>query len=172
VVLNQRPLPVLVSGSNSHDESLDRDTEAFAASLLRIKPCTPIEQFFRDSGRTLMEAIFTVMTERTDAKAIRRFLDLPRAHIQKGLKGIRTYPLIDPGAHEQGSGILATAANALKPVSSSPVGGSSSAHMGRSRMGAEAQALGVSLLQTGHEGRDSAAAGRLARQPRALVDEC
>src|SRR5260370_41338331 len=39
---------------------------------------------------------------------------MPRAEMQKALTGTRAYPLIDPGAHEQGSGILATVANAVK----------------------------------------------------------
>ena len=34
---------------------------------------------------------------------------------QQVLSGTRAFPLIDPGAHEQGSGIPATAANAVKP---------------------------------------------------------
>ena len=43
------------------------------------------------------------------------FLARPRNEIHKLLAGTRAYPLVDPQAHEQGAGILATAANAVKP---------------------------------------------------------
>jgi hypothetical protein len=66
-------------------------------------------------ARTLIEAIFQVVQDRSNAGGIADFLALPRADIQERLTGTRAYPLIDPGAHEQGSGILVTAANAVKP---------------------------------------------------------
>src|SRR5216683_2901911 len=85
-----------------------------AASLIRGQARTPTEEFFRESSRTLIEAIFQVVQERGNSTGIANFLALPRAEIQKALIGTRAYPLIDPGAHEQGSGILATVANAVK----------------------------------------------------------
>jgi type IV secretory pathway TraG/TraD family ATPase VirD4 len=97
------------------DDSFTMDAEAMAASLIRTQARTASEEFFRESGRTLIEAIFQVVQDRTHAGGITDFLALPRADIQERLTGTRAYPLIDPGAHEQGSGILATAANAVKP---------------------------------------------------------
>jgi type IV secretory pathway TraG/TraD family ATPase VirD4 len=94
--------------------SFTMDAEAMAASLIRGQARTPTEEFFRESSRTLIEAIFQVLQERGNSTGIANFLALPRAEIQKALTGTRAYPLIDPGAHEQGSGILATVANAVK----------------------------------------------------------
>src|SRR5712692_2523979 len=94
--------------------SLTMDAEAMAASLICGQARTPTEEFFRESSRTLIEAIFQVVQERGNSTGIANFLALPRAEIQKALIGTRAYPLIDPGAHEQGSGILATVANAVK----------------------------------------------------------
>ena len=96
------------------DESFTMDAEAMAASLIRGQSRTPTEEFFRESSRTLIEAIFHIVQERDSSTGIANFLALPRAEIQKALTGTRAYPLIDPGAHEQGSGILATVANAVK----------------------------------------------------------
>jgi type IV secretory pathway TraG/TraD family ATPase VirD4 len=56
-----------------------------------------------------------VVKDRSHSGGITDFLAMPRKDIQQALGGTRAYPLIDPGAHEQGSGILATAANAVKP---------------------------------------------------------
>ena len=86
-----------------------------AASLIRGQARTPTEEFFRESSRTLIEAIFQVVKDRSHSGGITDFLALPRKEIQHALSGTRAFPLIDPGAHEQGSGILATAANAVKP---------------------------------------------------------
>jgi type IV secretory pathway TraG/TraD family ATPase VirD4 len=58
--------------------------------------------------------------DHSNAEGIISFLALPREEIQKALKGTPAYPLIDPGAHEQGAGILATAANAVKPFQHLP----------------------------------------------------
>jgi energy-coupling factor transporter ATP-binding protein EcfA2 len=95
--------------------SFTMDAEAMAASLIRGQARTPTEEFFRESSRTLIEGIFQVVKDREDARVITDFLALSRGEIQQGLTGTRAYPLVDPGAHEQGSGILATAANAVKP---------------------------------------------------------
>ena len=97
------------------EESFAMDSEAMAASLIRGQARTPTEEFFRQSSRTLIEAIFQVVKDRSHSGGITEFLALPREEIQKALKGTQAYPLIDPGAHEQGAGILATAANAVKP---------------------------------------------------------
>jgi energy-coupling factor transporter ATP-binding protein EcfA2 len=97
------------------DDSFTMDAEAMASSLIRTQARNASEEFFRESGRTLIESIFAVVKDRQHASAITDFLALPREDIQEQLKGTRAYPLIDPGAHEQGAGILATAANAVKP---------------------------------------------------------
>jgi type IV secretory pathway TraG/TraD family ATPase VirD4 len=97
------------------DDSFTMDAEAMAASLIRTQAKNASEEFFRESGRTLLESIFSIVKDRHHASCITDFLALSRDEIQERLKGTRAYPLIDPGAHEQGSGILATAANAVKP---------------------------------------------------------
>jgi energy-coupling factor transporter ATP-binding protein EcfA2 len=96
-------------------ESFTMDAEAIASSLIRTQARNASEEFFRESARTLIESILAVVTDRRHPSAITDFLALSREQIQEQLKGTRAYPLIDPGAHEQGSGILATAANAVKP---------------------------------------------------------
>jgi hypothetical protein len=90
------------------------DAEAMAGSLIRSQARTPTEEFFRESGRTLIESALTVIRDRNDGRSLLDFFSQPRLKIHEELAGTRAYPLIDPGAHEQGSGILATAANAVK----------------------------------------------------------
>jgi type IV secretory pathway TraG/TraD family ATPase VirD4 len=103
------------------DQTFAMDTEAIASSLIRGQPRNSSEQFFQESSRTLIEGIFEVAKGSMDARAIADFLARPRAEIHKALKGTRAFPLIDPEAHEQGSGILATAANAVKPFHHLPL---------------------------------------------------
>lgn len=62
-----------------------------------------------------------MLKDRRHSGVIADFLALSRSEIQQALKGTRAYPLIDPGAHEQGSGILATTANAVKPFHHLPL---------------------------------------------------
>jgi len=95
-------------------DSFAMDAEAMAASLIRSQARTPTEEFFRESGRTLIESALTVIRDRNDARSLLDFFSHPRLKIHEKLAGTRAHPLIDPGAHEQGSGILATAANAIK----------------------------------------------------------
>jgi energy-coupling factor transporter ATP-binding protein EcfA2 len=97
------------------DDSFAMDCEAMAFSLIRGQERTGNEKFFNQSSRTLIEAIFAVVKDRGSSEGITAFLALPREEIQQALKDTQAFPLIDPGAHEQGAGILATAANALKP---------------------------------------------------------
>jgi hypothetical protein len=91
-------------------ESYEADCEALAASLIPDPPDVYHEGgasfFFRQSTRTLLTSIFRV--------AEPRLLALPRAELRQKLAGTATEALIDPGAHEQGAGIVATAANATK----------------------------------------------------------
>ena len=65
------------------DDSFTMDAEAMAASLIR----TPGQErqpknFSGESGRTLIEAIFMVVKDRTHAGGITDFLALPRDEIQ------------------------------------------------------------------------------------------
>jgi type IV secretory pathway TraG/TraD family ATPase VirD4 len=96
------------------DESFTMDAEAMAASLVRGAPRTPTEEFFRDSARTLIEAIFEKATDRRHSGSIADFLALPRKEIHEALEGTRAHPLVDPHAAEQGTGIISVAANATK----------------------------------------------------------
>jgi hypothetical protein len=96
------------------EESFTMDTEAMAASLVRGAARTPTEEFFRDSARTLIEAIFEKATDRQHPGSIADFLAQPRPAIHKQLAGTRAYPLVDEHAAEQGTGIISVAANATK----------------------------------------------------------
>jgi hypothetical protein len=106
------------------DESHDADCEALAASLLPDPPDAYHEGgasfFFRQSSRTLLTSIFRIAEPR-EAASIPRLLTLPRAELRRALAGTPAEALIDPGAHEQGAGIVATAANATKAFHYLPV---------------------------------------------------
>ena len=95
-------------------ESFTMDAEAMAASLVRGQPRNPTEQFFRDSARTLIEAILEKVKDRRHSGSIADFLALPRPEIHEQLAGTRAYPLVDEHAAEQGTGIISVAANATK----------------------------------------------------------
>jgi hypothetical protein len=99
------------------DESHDADCEALAASLLPDPSDSNHEGgasfFFRQSSRSLLTSIFRI-AEPKEAASIPRLLTLPRAELRRALAGTPAEALIDPGAHEQGAGIVATAANATK----------------------------------------------------------
>jgi energy-coupling factor transporter ATP-binding protein EcfA2 len=96
------------------EESFTMDAEAMAASLVRGAVRTPTEEFFRDSARTLIEAIFEKATDRRHPGSIADFLALLRPEMHKQLAGTRAYPLVDEHAAEQGTGIISVAANATK----------------------------------------------------------
>jgi len=95
-------------------ESFAMDAEAMASSLVRGQPRNPTEQFFRDSARTLIEAIFEKVTDHRHSDSIANFLALPRPELHQALTGTRAYPLVDEHAAEQGTGIVSVAANATK----------------------------------------------------------
>ncbi len=44
-----------------------------------------------------------------------KLLQLGRDQLKQALSGTPAYSLIDPGAHEQGAGMIATVANATRP---------------------------------------------------------
>jgi hypothetical protein len=85
------------------EESFTMDTEAMAASLVRGDTRNKTEEFFRDSARTLIEAIFEKATDRQHPGSIADFLALPRPEMHKKLIGTRAYPLVDEHAAEQGN---------------------------------------------------------------------
>jgi hypothetical protein len=71
--------------------------------------------FFRQSSRTLITALLKV-AEPTVAGSLLALLNLSRSELKRRLAGTAAEPLIDPGAHDQGAGIIATAANAINPL--------------------------------------------------------
>jgi hypothetical protein len=77
------------------DDSFTMDSEAMAASLIRGQARTPTEEFFRESSRTLIEAIFQVVKDRSHSGGITDFLALPRKEMQQALSGTRAFPLIE-----------------------------------------------------------------------------
>jgi type IV secretory pathway TraG/TraD family ATPase VirD4 len=95
-------------------ETFAIDAEAMAASLVRGMPKTATEQFFQDSARGLIEAILEKAPDRNHPSSITEFLGLPRAELHRRLEGTRAYPTLDPGAADQGTGIISVAANAVK----------------------------------------------------------
>lgn len=95
----------------------EADAEAQAESLFPDPPAhadvgsTP---FFRRSARTLYVSLLQVAAPREPA-VLAELLNLERAELKRRLKGTPAEALIDPGAHEQGAGIIATVANAVNP---------------------------------------------------------
>ena len=93
------------------------DAAMLAASLIP-EPARGYESgsdhFFRQSSRTLLESLLQVATPR-EPYSIPKLLELDREKLKQALSGTPAYSLIDPGAHEQGAGIVATVANATRP---------------------------------------------------------
>jgi type IV secretory pathway TraG/TraD family ATPase VirD4 len=91
------------------------DAEALAAALVPDPPNTFSQSgadfFFRQSARTLIVGLLAALKSR-DPRDIPRLLALPRHQLKDALKETPAEALIDPGAHEQGAGIVATAFNA------------------------------------------------------------
>ena len=94
-------------------QSFAMDAEAMAASLIRSREGSPNDKFFQESARTLIESVFKVIKDQ-DTHAFMNFLSQPRPKLHKAVEGTDAYALIDPEAHDQGSGIVAVAANATK----------------------------------------------------------
>jgi hypothetical protein len=91
------------------------DAEALAAALIPDPPNTfsqgGADFFFRQSARTLLVGLLAALKSR-DPADIPRLLALSRHQLKEALRGTPAEALIDPGAHEQGAGIVATAFNA------------------------------------------------------------
>ncbi len=91
------------------------DAEALAAALVPDPPNTfsqgGADFFFRQSARTLIIGLLAALKSR-DPADIPALLALPRHQLKEALRGTPAEALIDPGAHEQGAGIVATAFNA------------------------------------------------------------
>ncbi len=93
------------------------DAEALASALLP-DPANPFAQsgadfFFRESARTLIVGLLDVV--RTgDPADIPKLLGLSRGKLKETLRCVPAEALIDPGAHDQGAGIVAIAFNATK----------------------------------------------------------
>lgn len=91
------------------------DGEALASALVP-DPANTFSQggadfFFRQSARTLIVGLLDAVKSREPGE-IPKLLALPRAKLKEALRGTPAEVLIDPGAHEQGAGIVATAFNA------------------------------------------------------------
>jgi hypothetical protein len=94
------------------------DAEALAAALIP-DPSDVFSQsgadfFFRQSARTLIVSLLQGVKSHEPGD-IPKLLVLPRAKLREALRGTPAEALIDPGAHEQGAGIVATAFNATNP---------------------------------------------------------
>ena len=94
------------------------DAEALAAALIS-DPSNMYSQsgadfFFRQSARTLIVGLLESVRSR-EPSDIPKLLALPRAKLKEALRSTPAEALIDPGAHDQGAGIVATAFNATNP---------------------------------------------------------
>ncbi len=100
-------------------ESFRMDAEALAQSLIPDAPNSfaqsGADRFFRRSGRTTLVSIFETAKPQT-AETIAELLTLPRDRLKRALAGTAAEPLIDPGAHDQGAGIVAMVVNATNPL--------------------------------------------------------
>ena len=91
-----------------------------AASLIRGRPENENARFFRDSTRTVTEAILHIARNDPDPSNLINLVSLERDELHEVLKGTPAYALTDPHAHDQGAGILGTAMNAIKTFSHLP----------------------------------------------------
>jgi len=101
------------------------DAEALAAALIP-DPSNMFSQsgadfFFRQSARTLIVGLLESVRSREPGD-IPKLLALPRAKLKEALRGTPAEALIDPGAHDQGAGIVATAFNATNSLRYLPSG--------------------------------------------------
>src|SRR5271155_730775 len=107
--------PVWSPWSELRPGSESMDAEALASALVP-DPANTFSQggadfFFRQSARTLIVGLLDAVKSREPGE-IPKLLALPRAKLKTALRGTPAEVLIDPGAHEQGAGIVATAFNA------------------------------------------------------------
>jgi len=91
------------------------EAEALATALIPDPPNlfgqSGADFFFRQSARNLIVGLLEGLKSQEPAE-IPRLLALPRAKLREALQATPAEALIDPGAHEQGAGIVATAFNA------------------------------------------------------------
>ncbi len=107
--------PAWTPWSELRPSSEAMDAEALASALVP-DPANTFSQggadyFFRQSARTLIVGLLEAVKSRKPGE-IPKLLALPRAKLKEALRGTPAEALIDPGAHEQGAGIVATAFNA------------------------------------------------------------
>jgi len=96
------------------DTFFGADAAAMAASLIRGRPKSESERFFQDSTRTVVESILHVARDNPDPESLLTLVSLERGALREALRNTPAYALIDPEAHDQGAGILGTAANDIK----------------------------------------------------------
>jgi type IV secretory pathway TraG/TraD family ATPase VirD4 len=115
--LDQR-CPVWSPWSELRRESFGMDAEALAQSLIPDVPNSfaqnGTDRFFRRSGRTTLVSIFETAKPQVP-ETITQLVALPRDQLKLALKDTPAEALIDPGAHDQGAGIVAMATNATNP---------------------------------------------------------
>ena len=114
----RRTLSLLVAVAGIGERYYQADAATLAASLIPEPPRgyeSGSDHFFRQSSRTLLESLLQVAASR-EPQSIPKLLELNRDQLKKALSGTPAYSLIDPGAHEQGAGIIATVANATRPL--------------------------------------------------------
>jgi energy-coupling factor transporter ATP-binding protein EcfA2 len=115
--LDQR-CPVWSPWSELRPESFGMDAEALAQSLIPDVPNSfaqnGTDRFFRRSGRTTLVSIFETAKPQIP-ETITQLVALPRDQLKRALTGTPAEALIDPGAHDQGAGIVAMVTNATNP---------------------------------------------------------
>jgi energy-coupling factor transporter ATP-binding protein EcfA2 len=148
--------------SELRPESFGMDAEALAQSLIPDVPNSfaqnGTDRFFRRSGRTTLVSIFETAKPQVP-ETITQLVALPRDQLKLALKDTPAEALIDPGAHDQGAGIVAMVTNATNPFRSR--------EMERGRMGQNPARLAVPDLNRRFARGGAAAAKRLARLSRA-----
>jgi type IV secretory pathway TraG/TraD family ATPase VirD4 len=115
--LDQR-CPVWSPWSELRPESFGMDAEALAQSLIPDVPNSfaqsGTDRFFRRSGRTTLVSIFETAKPQVP-ETITQLVALPRDQLKRALTGTPAEALIDPGAHDQGAGIVAMVTNTTNP---------------------------------------------------------
>ena len=117
--------PVWSPWSELRPGSEAMEAEALAAALIPDPPNMFNQSggdFLRQSARALIVGMLDSIQSR-DPSDVPKLLGLPRVKLKEALRNTAAEAPIDPGAHEQGAGIIATAYNATNSFRHLPAPG-------------------------------------------------
>ena len=94
-------------------EQYEIDVDAMVNSLVRGTVRNSSERFFRNSGRKVLSAVFSKITNHDDVRALADFMNRDLTNLHRDLEGTRAQSLFNPKAVPQASAIIGTAQEAV-----------------------------------------------------------